>query len=208
MNNFDELKNLWQSQEPVRLQNESFDKTIPGVIQKLQSFDKRQFRINMIKSIAVIMILAPMVMVVLENTSGITGLLGMGIITAGILWFLSVYWKKQFSVNRLKLGERSLVFIEDSITQLKEQNKIFNFYFPLFGTVLLLGINVIYLGLLSTEKFYTKLYLHTGMSLMIMLFLFAGYKIRMYRIKKEWQPLIDELTEIKNDLTGENNNEM
>ena len=126
---------------------------------------------------------------------------------SGICWillstiiFLTVYWKSQFSLTRLKLIDSSTDFLDNAIDSLDSQKKLFKVKFWIFGISLLIGLNILYLGILTGGSLSEKLILHIGMSLFLLAAIYGGIKIRKFRFKNEYQPLIDELLKMKKDF--------
>lgn len=200
MTNFDDLKRLWQKQTSPQIDKINIEEQLPGLIEKLKKFEKKQFGINLFKTVMVTIIVVSMFFFIKKFDTGLFTNIGAIINILAIVWFLFVYWKKQFRVSELNLNNKTNSFLENAIVKLKEQKKLFNIYFPIFGLSLLIGLNIMYLELLASETLDTKLIMHIGISGFLVIIFYLGRKVRIIRIKKEWQPLIDELTTIKNDL--------
>lgn len=208
MDNLDEYKELWQKQKVnMKAAFTATGNAIPNILDKLKKFERKQFGINLTKTIIVALIILTMFFFLGETNFGLFSITGIVIIFSSVVSFLIIYWKKQFKVSELNLDDSSNKFLEHAVFKLNEQKKLFKVYFPYFGAGLIAGLNLLYLDMFEGYELSSKFYMHLGMSTLLLVAILIGWKIRMYRIRKEWQPLIDELTDIKNDLINEGKNE-
>ncbi len=203
-NNFDELQNLWQTQRAGQFESETSQDIVSLITEKHKSFEKKQLRINLAKTFALILILVPFCSyLILYKSPSVFTYLGAGWILLSTVAFMVLYWKKQFRYSSLDLNQSGSEFIKTILNKLNYQKKLFRIHFPLLVFSLLIGINIIYLGMFSHYDITTRLVYHFAGSVFILIVSPLGLKIRKMRFNKEYQPLIDELTAINEDLKGQ-----
>ena len=199
----DELKKNWQNQKPDKELNINTNEMITGILPKLKKFEKRLFRINLMKTIGITSIMIYMVLVFnFFTTFSLFTFLGIGVILISTFIFLIIYWRSQFGIEKLKVNESSLSFLNNALDNLDKQKKLFKEKFWIFGVCLIAGLNILYLDVLSGATLIERLAMHISMSLIITVTFYFGLKFRMFRFKKEYEPIINELEKIKKDLGG------
>jgi len=201
--NFDELKNLWQRRKAGRLEKKSAQDTAALMAERLKSFERKQLRINLAKTAALVLILVPFTAyLLLYKSPSLFIYTGAGLILLFTAAFMIFYWKKQFRYSSLDFGLTGSELISSVLAKLNYQKKMFRIHFPLFSFSLLIGINIIYLGFFSHYDAVTRLLYHLAGSAAIFIAAPLGLKIRKIKFNKEYQPLIDELEEISADMKG------
>jgi hypothetical protein len=119
------------------------------------------------------------------------------------LLFMIFYWKKQFRLTGINYNLPTQIFLNSVIFTLDYQKKLFRIYFPLFALSLIFGLNIIYLDLMGQVSGLSRILYHTAASVIIGLATLLGLKIRKLKFQKEYQPLINELQTIQNDIKGD-----
>jgi hypothetical protein len=200
MNDLNEIQDIWKTGT-----NSNSVKTIPGnslpnsMIQKLKKLESLQSRINKLK-ILVLLFLFGMIGYSISTLSDINYpvYIGFGIVMMAAICFMAIYLKNQFNIKKLDFTTDALKFAESAIEMLKGQNSIFRLPFTIFALLLVLGTNVMLLGVdLSTQDPYK---IHINISFIIVVSALIGLRIRLWRIKKEIDPLITELNDFKESL--------
>ena len=196
------LKKNWQNQKPASAIKYDFERITGDTLSRLKKFEKKQLRINLFKTIGIVLLFIYLIWAMLFATH-----VSMIKITA-IVWlvlstaiFLRIYWKVQFKVNKLNVKGNSLDFIDDVIRNFTEQKNLFREKFWIFGIALIIGINILYLDFFSGVQLIARLGLHALVTVILALTIWGGIKFRMLRFKREYEPIINDLTKIKNDLT-------
>ena len=198
---FDALKRNWQNQKLTSGKNLDPEKITSDSLSKLKKFEKMQFRINMGKTTMIILMILFLVYTMLIATP-LTALklTAVSWIVFSVIYFLVVYWKMQLKVNKLNMQGNSLDFIDEVLKNFAIQRKFFKDKIWIFGAALVIGINILYLDVLKALTIVERLYFHLGFIVLMVLVLWLGIKFRMYRFRKEYEPIINELTSIKKDL--------
>lgn len=199
--NLDSLKKLWQDQ---KLKDEKMDTIIMPdsfVVKRLKAFEKLQIQINTIKIVAMMLVMGSFVWYLFRfSEPSKVVLLGLFWIVACLLIFIIIYWRKQFNANQLNFSLRTREFIDLAINKLNEQKKIFRSIFPLLVVSLIVGLNLIYLGVLNELSSGLRIVYHLIVSTILAGMIPIGFKIRNWKFKKENQPVIDDLTNFRNEI--------
>ena len=198
---FDALKRNWQNQKLTPGKNLDPEKITSDSLSKLKKFEKMQFRINMGKTTMIILMILFLVYTMLIATP-LTALklTAVSWIVFSVIYFLVVYWKMQLKVNKLNMQGNSLDFIDEVLKNFAIQRKFFKDKIWIFGAALVIGINILYLDVLKALTTIERLYFHLGFTVLMVLVLWLGIKFRMFRFRREYDPIINELTKIKEDL--------
>lgn len=200
MNELDYLRKVWEentiagtSQDaPVLKENMS-------MVKKLKNFDHFQKVINGLKIFIITFLLASIVISL--NIVGIDSVeiyIGISIIFAGTISFMLYYLRNQFYSSKLDYTQSSTLFAKEAISQLRRQNNIFGLPFILFILSMIVGINVLFLGIPSEPQSVSPLFMHITVSSFMALSGLLGYRIRRWRIRKEIYPLIADLSQLEN----------
>ena len=170
-------------------------------LSKLNKFEKKQFRINMFKTIGITFLLVYLIITMFVFSAfSVIKLISIVWLAASIIFFLVKYWKMQLKVNKLSANDNSIEFIDEVLENFSIQKKFFKEKFWVFGATLIIGINILYLDLLKDLQIMERIGLHLLFCLIMILVIWIGIKFRMFRFKREYEPIINELTEIKKDL--------
>ncbi len=204
-NEFYELQELWNSQ---RVDNESMDLNTShadSIISKLKSLQTRQDRINRLKLLAISLILLSTIPSIFRlNLQGdmlITVVAGFSIILVNLIVFFTYYLRNQLRVSKLPFGESTEKFLDSAIQSLNKQNSIFRIPFLLFILGMLMGLNIMLLGMIDDADAYLRIQIHGLMSIFLLSAAFMGYRIRHYRTRQEVMPIIKALKEAKENLS-------
>lgn len=199
MNELDYLRKVW---EENTIANTSQDAPVlkenMSMVKKLKSFDHFQKVINGLKIFIITFLLASIVISL--NIVGIDSVeiyIGISIIFAGTISFMLYYLRNQFYSSKLDYTQSSTLFAKEAISQLRRQNSIFGLPFILFILTMIVGINVLFLGLPSEPQSVSPLFMHITVSSFMALSGLIGYRIRRWRIRKEIYPLIADLSQLE-----------
>lgn len=175
-------------------------------ITKLKKLDFFQKRINRLKVVAIILLLTSFI-VSMNFLSNITleVYIGVSIIIASTVIFIGYYLKNQFYTSKLDYGVESAKFAHEAISMLRKQNGIFGLPFLMFIIFMIVGANIMFLGMTpdSESGSANPLYFHIIFSVLIALSGFLGLLVRRWRIRKEVTPLIEELSRFENEKSYE-----
>ena len=199
MNELDYLGKIWGEIPPADSSQ---------TIAKLKKLDFFQKRINRLKIVAIILILTSLI-ITLNFLSNITleVYIGVSIIIASTAIFIGYYLKNQFYTSKLNSGVESARFAHDAITMLRRQNGIFGLPFLMFILCMIAGANIMFLGMIPDSAMTSDsesvpanpLYFHIIFSVFIALSGFLGLLVRRWRIRREVNPLIEELSRFENE---------
>ncbi len=199
----DEMKKNWQNLKPAAKIKNDMKQSSEKVLSKLRKFENRQLRINLLKTSIVSMIFLYLIWsMIFETQVSTVKIIGIAWLVISAVTFLTVYWKTQLKVDNLNANEKSLDFIDKVLDNFSEQKKLFSEKFRVFGIALIIGINILYLDLLKDLQLPLRLALHASASIVLIAAIFGGIKFRMLRFKREYDPLITELNDIKEDLSN------
>jgi len=197
----DALKKNWQNQKPAAEKKFNPEKIASDSFIKLKKFEKKQFRINMGKTIGMGLIILFLLQTMLLSTSfTLIKLIGVAWIVFSVIYFLVVYWKMQLKVNKLNVDGNSLDFIDEVLENFAMQKRFFKEKFWIFGATLIIGLNILYLDLLKDMTILERLGFHFSFVVLLLVAIWGGIKIRMFRFRREYDPIINELIKIKKDL--------
>ncbi len=124
------------------------DKIVPALVDKLKSFEKKQFRINLAKTIAVVAILANFTFLLQSHkTESLFLYVGLIWVLLSTVIFMIIYWRMQFKLSDLNLNDTTSNLINSAINKLNNQKKINTRFLPIYVLFLVVGINIVYLGI-------------------------------------------------------------
>lgn len=197
----DAMKKNWQSQKTAAKDNFALDKTTGNALSRLKKFEKKQFRINMGKTTGIILLFIYLIWSMLFATPfSVVKLIATVWIVISTAIFLMIYWRIQLKVEKLNVRNNSMMFIDEVLENFKAQKELFKKKFWIFGAVLTFGINLLYVDLLKGEKIMLRIGLHALVTLVMAGVIWGGIKFRMFRFKREYEPIVSELNKIKEDL--------
>jgi tellurite resistance protein TehA-like permease len=127
-------------------------------------------------------------------------LFGLFWIAACLTVFTILYWRKQFQANRLNFSLQTSDFIDLAMDKLNKQKKVFRSIFPFLVIGLIVGLNLLYLDLLTDLSVGLRLIYHLCVSVIMVGLIPIGFKIRNWKFKKENQPVIDDLLNFKREI--------
>lgn len=200
-NDFNELQSLWLEQTADQKpsgQKQGFPDALTAKLKSLQSF---QDKVNQIKLIVISIIFLFIAYTLF--TAGVYSFIAYGgllVVFISTVWFFSFYLKNQLKVSRINFELPATDFLESAIDTLNRQNNVFGKPFTYFSLAMLLGINLLFLGLLNESAFSERFQVHAAFSLWVMLASIVGQRFRQRRIKKEVLPLIEELQKTRESL--------
>ncbi|MEJ2542845.1 MAG: hypothetical protein P8Y99_02135 [Calditrichaceae bacterium] len=199
--NMDALQKLWQDQ---KLKDENMDTIIAPdsfVIKRLKAFEKLQLQINTVKIVVMMLVMGSFSWYLFKFSEPSKAVvLGLIWIVACLMIFIIIYWRKQFKANQLNFSLRTRDFIDLAINKMNEQKKIFRSIFPLLVLSLIVGLNLIYLGVLTDLSSDMRIAYHLIVSTILAGLIPIGFKIRNWKFKKENLPVINDLVNFKNEI--------
>ncbi|PKP34465.1 MAG: hypothetical protein CVU00_06795 [Bacteroidetes bacterium HGW-Bacteroidetes-17] len=204
MDNFKELSTIWQSNLPQENGIKVSDLRSSGIIDKLKKLEKKHFRINLIKTIAVgvLTLFLTYNILSLPNVSILTKS-ALGWIILSLMAGMFFYWRMQYNSSQFNFLDNSLAFIESTIIKLNSQKQIITRLMPVMVISLIIGMNAIYLDLLQEENFTIRISMHLFMTSFLLLAMYLGLKVRKRRFNNDFKPIIDELDLIKQNFKND-----
>lgn len=192
---------LWQNYEPLISIRDNFDLKDTDIINKLKKLEKKQVRINLVKTfgVGIMLIFLCYSLLSLPEVSLMIKI-ALGWICCSVFISMVLYWKKQYNSSKLQFIENSLEFIEKTIIQLKSQKQIITHLLPALVVCMIIGINLIYFDLLKDLVIGNRIFSHLIISFLFLIILFFGIRIRKKRYDNEYKPLVNELESIKSEL--------
>lgn len=198
---FDALKKNWQNQKSAADMKPDFDNAVSSSLSKLKKFEKRILKINIAKTTGIILIVFLFIWSMLfASPVSILKIIAVAMLVISIVIFWTKYLRIQLRTTKLNVNENSLDFIDDVLENFSAQRELFKKDFRLFGAVLIIIINILYLDLLNGMQLLERVGFHIFMSAALLAVLFVGIKFRMRRFKKENEPIENELIKMKEDL--------
>jgi len=203
MNDIAELQKIWMTKGDEAA-NGAKGLVPDSIINKLKSLETYQNRINRIKIVVITALLLSLLLILASaKVYSIYKFLGFGVILASVVIFMNYYLKNQFKTSKLDFTSGSLDFTESTLKALQKQNAIFKVPFFIFFISIVTGLNLSIYGGSADITSYEMVMLYLFNNIFVIACGFIGYRIRLWRIKKEVSPLIDELTKAKESLSSE-----
>ena len=201
MHNIDELQVLWQNQE-MKDTPKGFSKELRNeIIEKASKTGKKIFRINILKTIGLVIIFANLIyMLYRSNIDSLFQFVGVGLMMLSTIIFMIIYWRTQFTQRKLDFSLQEYEFIDNSIKLIRNQKQLFRQQFKYFIVVIIISINIMYIDFFRDMETLTRIIFHLAYTLIFIAFYPIGLKIRERKFKKELQPLIDYLENIKDQI--------
>ncbi len=208
MKDLDALKNNWQNMNPAAATYTDPQKLLNSSLSKLKKFEKRIYRINILKTAGMITGMGIIIFSLFSN-GAVTPLEAAGVsgIILSTLIFWAEYWRVQLKTGKLDMTASTIKYNGGLTENFKEQRNFFGKKFKIFGALLIIFINVIYIDMLAGTELAERIGIHLAVSLLLTAALHYGLKFRMFRFKREYDPIENELQQIKKDLEGKNENE-
>lgn len=199
-NDFAELQALWVSKGANTVSTPQKPEAMSSITDRLRKFQSFQDKINRIKLIALILIITTTMPTALMASNTLYTIAGLALIVAGTAIFFGYYLRNQFKMSKLPFGKPTNEFIEAALALLTKQNAIFKSPFVLFSVALGIGANLLVWAMLENEVILERIQIHLFVSGMIAASTTIGYLIRLWRIRNEVYPIMDELVKIKESL--------
>ncbi len=172
-----------------------------NLMEKLSNLQGRQSKINRLKLVVIFCIILYLITTVSKiGVSSIAMYVGIIVILLSIVVFMTFYLRNQFNTAKLDYSLNSIQFAQQAIGQLKKQKSIFGVPFMLFLLFMIIGANILFLGIGTEHSMYDIILVHLGLSAMIAVFASLGLLVRRSRTKKEVDPIIEELNQIINNV--------
>ncbi len=201
MDKLEELGKLWQNYQPEKIENKEIDLKETGIFKRLKNLEKKQFRINLAKTIIVSISLITMAYALLGlSVVSFWTISALAWIFGTLLIGMIIYWKKQYNSSSLAFCENSTVFFKKTILKLEEQKQIITHLVPMIIICVILGMNAIYYDLLKDEELSFRITSHLSITFLFLLIAYLGIKVRKRRYKNDFKPMIDELRSIKQNF--------
>jgi len=170
---------------------------LDSILTKMKLTEKKVERINIVKTIAISVIMISMICFFYAMDIGtIFSWLGLGLIMISTVVTMVLYWKIQFKSKNLNHNLSQDKFIIEAISEMRNHKKKFTKLFRVFVFFILIGINLLYVDLLTDLELAYRLGFHFGISFFLLIIFFLGLKFREKKFNREFQPLIDDLESI------------
>ena len=201
MDNILELKTIWESQKKLYIKSVNFDGLSESILLKIKKTEQKIHTLNIFKTIAVSTLMLYFIYLNLKNgINSIVLLSGFIIVLLSTVITMIYYWKIQFRTSNLNYNLPQKDFLTDAMKQMKSFRNTFVRLFRVLVFFMILGINIIYIDLLIELPYLHKIMYHIGFTLLFILIYFLGIKFREKKFYNEFQPLIDEISELNNDV--------
>lgn len=118
MDNFNELENMWQTLKPDTKARNHLDKIDDSVLQKLKRTEKKHELINIVKTIAIVLIFSTFSFTVLNRIElGLLPQIAIGWILFSVVFGMVVYSKKQYYAAQFEFDFKPLIEELETIYQ-------------------------------------------------------------------------------------------
>ncbi len=184
-----EWKKLWQQERANSLSSEELIKKL-NLIEKKSRFGRRAMFVSFGSGILLLLFLLP----VLENIYYSVSLL---CFLAGMSLLLVQSYKNKFDF----LDEETLnnkEFTQKLLQKLDGKLRMLSKTMAIYTLLLLLGINIAYLKSLEELSLFPRIFLHSGVSVAILLFMLFTLKRKRKKLREEITPLRERLREFQN----------
>ena len=189
---FEELQELWQNQEPPAA-------GVPdgaALTRELRRYGRNRNLINIVKAVLV----AGQICYMIARMRGIP------LAFAGAVWiavaeivFIVLDWRRQWAIAHLDFQVPSLGFVDHAVARLREDERLFRSQYAILVCSVAMGINVIYLGILSGSVAH-RIMDHLEFTALALLAWRLGRWLREKRVEAERRPLIAQLTAMERSL--------
>ena len=193
----DQLIEIWQT---VGTDQRTMDKKyrpddlIPQVV-KLQRNQKQVLRFKTYGAMTILFV--ALLIFMSQFTLELYSLLGMGIITVSILGSVMMLNRKRFRITDEERSLSTHSLVRKIEAKLNAERKLFTVYLPVLLLVIILGINLVYYGYLSTMETKARLLYHLILTISMVMAFFLGLSVRIKRFRKRYLPLLNRIQEFK-----------
>lgn len=199
---FHELQDVWGDKKAP--EHISLQLNRKGIVEQLYKLQRKTIFASLFVSVsfAVVFIILGLMWSKMVGNSwyfdlGVTITFLDMMIALGFIWSLVVSWKgKKFELD-------SISFIQKAIKRLKRRKFVMLVVLPLYICTLALGINLTYVHSLQELPIEERLLIHGGMTAVLILGMVFSLYVQRKHIRKKIDPLLEDLTQIKNSLHSE-----
>ena len=201
MEELKEWQLFWQGVKPETAGRPPLMPADLPLLGSLKNLERRMRRRDRLKTAAVGLIILSMLLFLLgQGEISLLGGIGLGTVAAATLWFLSLYWRLQFRLPAKDLDLPAREFIPRALDRLQAARRLFQRHFPVYVLLLLVGLNLFYLGDLTDLPPGTRWLLHLTMTGALLAAAAWGMRLRARRFQRENRPLIEELEAVGREL--------
>ena len=194
----DQLIEIWQTVATDQLEMDKKyrpDDLIPQVI-KLQKNQKKVLRFKTYGSVSVLFMV--LVIFLSQFAMEFFSISGICTITASILGSLILLDRKRFKITDKERSLSTLNLAKVLEAKIKTERQLFSVYLPVMLLLIILGINLVYYGLISELETKTRIIYHIILTVSMVVAFFAGLSVRIIRFRKRFLPLLKRIHEFKN----------
>lgn len=201
--NFEDLQKNWQLQQAPNLEDKTDNRTLTSsIIDNVKKLQRKVIWTNIMMTIVLILTACAFLFILREALApkslwfdmGLGLLLGAAMLSAVAQWTKSVPWK------RISPDLSSKEYIEQALKSFKFQNTSLRLITPIQMLVSGIGLHLIYVDIFWEASMALQITMH--ISLLAVLTLVAGLSLYYSRLRyqEEYLPLINELTDLQEQL--------
>jgi hypothetical protein len=194
----EEMRSVWQESSPPGTEPSDDSPNWQDLLAGLRRYERQVLRVNVAKTIGGVVTL------LLAGGILLPGHIDSWLVLGGLSWvalstlsFIIVYWRWQFRVGTLPLDRSALELIRLARHGLMRERTLFWRFMPLFGLAMIVGLQVVYLGILRNEPPTDRLLFHVLSALTLLAVLAGALRFRRRRFQREMQPLLDRLEQLE-----------
>jgi len=170
------------------------------LVPQIAKLEKNQQRVLRYKTLGAMIGLAAL-LVVFMNRMEFTffSILGIGIFAVSIVVSVLILNRLRFRITDEERSRSTLQLAAISERKILTERKIFTRYLPLFMSVALAGINLMYTDLFMGEETSTRILYHLVMSGSILLCAMVGLSVRIRRFRAQFLPLLERIRRFREE---------
>ena len=194
----DQLIEIWQT---VGTDQRDMDRryTSEDLIPQVVKLEKNQKKVMFFKTYGSTSILFLVLVLFISRFSlVVSSILGIGLITAGILVSIIILDRLRFKISDEERSLSTHRLVEVVETKINTERKIFSLYLPIIVLFIILGINLMYLEFLAELVTATRILYHLLLTVSMVIAFFFGLSIRIRRFRKKFLPLLRRLQKFRN----------
>lgn len=186
----DEMKSIWQENADKPASPQDWQSMLAG----LRKYEKQVSRVNRGKTgAAIAVLLLACAALIPKHLHSWMVLAGLGWIALSLCLFLVLNRRWQFRTDALPLDRSSLELIGVARKALERERALFLRALPLLCFSVVVGLQLISLGVLRNAPVPDRILLHAVSVLAVAAVLIGGLRFRSRRFRREMQPLLDQL---------------
>jgi|GEM_PF-2908069 len=201
MKQFDEFSELWQEQQTTLSDQQPFIES--EIMEPLKKFEKKWLReswTGIWTLLGTCVFLGGAFALTVPKTM-IFAWVGVGILIMNMIWISYMLWKSRFKVGEAHWGTNSRLFLQETLEGFSRRRWMSSQIMPMYGAMLILAINLIYVDILSPASLGFRIFAHsltTGLMFFLMWISIkqylkkfdeetAGVKADLQKLLVEWE---------------------